>query len=1347
MLQEIRNRFLLLFMLQLVCIFVCSGSALAQNAAADSASVQPVKPNKINVVYCRDTAPFHYSDEDGNPAGMIIDLWRLWSEKTGIPVDFTPASWSDTLSMMREGKADAHAGLFFNDERKAYLDYGSVLGKSDTHIFYDKRLPAPQDNLDFMPYVIGFISGDSAENYLTEHFKGAHLIGFADFGQLMQALEQHKIKVFAADTPTALFHLQKAGLINRFAHKVNLPLYKSDWYVAVKKGNTGLLKIIDQGFASISDLDKKIIFRKWASGRKDLDANKLIIAVSDDYPPFSFVGPDGNPAGFLVDLWRLWSEQSDNPIVFRLSSWADSVSALRSDEVDIHSGMFRNESRDKWIDFSRPLYESPTAIFYRAERKEAPGLESLKGKAVGVLKGSYQEARLRAGHPDLKLISRDDCQSLILDLLKGQTEALVHEKLVVESDLASMRLLGFIVSGDALFSNEIMAGVLKGRDKLLARISQGLAAIPQFRLAQLESRWLPNAENPYYQSGPQNDWLTEEQRAWVRKNPVITIAATPNWPPFEFKEKGKYKGFHADVLRMAASKAGLRTEPVFGKWSDLVAMLKAGKVDLCPGLNATDERKQYLVFTDDAISSTDQVVISRTGEKVGTMDELKNKVVSVEKGYATERWLKENYPEVKIMLVDNTLSALKAVVTHKAQAYLGNQAVALYLMKQNTLSALEISAFVENAKRSEYRIGVIKSKPILRDILQKGFEAITDEEMAALQTKWFGMVMKTPEAKPVLHLTDEEKAWLDIQKKIKVAAVAEWPPFEFKGDNEGERLGISVDILNLAASRAGLGLEFSSGKMDDLLARLKQGKLDLVPGIAKSPELEKQVLFTDSYIASEDVIWVKEANQNITGPAGLAGKTIALEAGYSDRDQLQKRFPGAVIQVFNSAPEALQAVLKDKADAYVGLREVGQYLIEKNYISGLKAVARLGNDPVRLRMAIAKGLPFLQTIMQKALDSISQKERSDILRSYITARAGEEVVKPVTLSAEQREWLRRHQDIRLGVDPAFMPLEIMDPKSGFGGIASEYTHFISKQLSVDMKVVGGLSWQEALKRAKAGKLDLLPCVAKTPEREKYLLFTKPYMSFPVVIFTNKDTGFIGSTDDLRGATIGVVAGYAIQDSLKSDHPGLNIKEFDSPDEGLLALSAGKVSAFINDMATASYAINKHNLSNIKVAQITDYKFELSIGARKDWPELIPMLEKALDTVTPKMATDFKDKWMSVKLSVGLSLTTVLEWVLPVAGVLAVIILLIVLWNRRLGREINERKRAERELRRSRGLMEDIINSLPFWLSVQDRQGRYQLVNQLMAQSHGHTAESFISRNHGAFRPGGGRGPGRTARGN
>jgi PAS domain S-box-containing protein len=253
--------------------------ALWAPAAADAAD----KAEPISTAYCIDCVPFQFQDENGEAAGLIIDLWRLWSDKTGIEIDFRAGQWDETLRMVRDGDAEAHAGLFYNDERAQYLDYGSYLTNTETHFFIKKGLPAIEIVEDLAAFRVGVIAGDYVEGWLKGRLPEGTVIGFESYDAIMAALRGGQLQVFAADSPTGIFHLQRAGLGFGYEYPEDRPLYQTDWLVAAKKGNRDLLKTIDLGLALITDEERKAIEGRWiaveAKGFELSPRDMLIIAA------------------------------------------------------------------------------------------------------------------------------------------------------------------------------------------------------------------------------------------------------------------------------------------------------------------------------------------------------------------------------------------------------------------------------------------------------------------------------------------------------------------------------------------------------------------------------------------------------------------------------------------------------------------------------------------------------------------------------------------------------------------------------------------------------------------------------------------------------------------------------------------------------------------------------------------------------------------------------------------------------------------------------------------------------------------------------------------------------------
>jgi PAS domain S-box-containing protein len=218
---------------------------------------------------------------------MIIDLWRLWSEKTGVEVEFQAGRWDETLRMVREGGADAHAGLFYSDERATYLEYGATLTNTQTHFFIKKGLPPIKRVEDLAAYRVGVIAGDYVQGYLAAKLPEGSVLGFASYDEIMNSLREGKLQVFAADTPTGIFHLHKSGLAFAYEYPADMPLYETDWLVAVAKGNAALIGIINRGLVRISKDERLEIERRWVAveakgfelSRRDIAILAIILAV------------------------------------------------------------------------------------------------------------------------------------------------------------------------------------------------------------------------------------------------------------------------------------------------------------------------------------------------------------------------------------------------------------------------------------------------------------------------------------------------------------------------------------------------------------------------------------------------------------------------------------------------------------------------------------------------------------------------------------------------------------------------------------------------------------------------------------------------------------------------------------------------------------------------------------------------------------------------------------------------------------------------------------------------------------------------------------------------------------
>ncbi|MBL8507128.1 MAG: transporter substrate-binding domain-containing protein, partial [Chitinimonas sp.] len=115
------------------------------------------------------------------------------------------------------------------------------------------------------------------------------------------------------------------------------------------------------------------------------------VAIDATYKPFTYKTPDGKPTGFDVDIANALCAEMKAKCVFVEQAWDGMIPGLNAKKYDaIISSMSITEDRKKAVDFTGKYYNTPSRIVVKLGTiKNVPA--ELKGKKIGVLKGSTQE--------------------------------------------------------------------------------------------------------------------------------------------------------------------------------------------------------------------------------------------------------------------------------------------------------------------------------------------------------------------------------------------------------------------------------------------------------------------------------------------------------------------------------------------------------------------------------------------------------------------------------------------------------------------------------------------------------------------------------------------------------------------------------------------------------------------------------------------------------------------------------------------------------------------------------------------------------------------------------------------
>lgn len=539
-----------------------------------------------------------------------------------------------------------------------------------------------------------------------------------------------------------------------------------------------------------------------------------------------------------------------------------------------------------------------------------------------------------------------------------------------------------------------------------------------------------------------------------------------------------------------------------------------------------------------------------------------------------------------------------------------------------------------------------------------------------------------------IEFTDEESAWLERHPNLVVANFSHWPPFDYAED--GEPLGYTVDLIRLLGEKSGFGVEFVTGSdWVELLEKFKLGQIDIMPSIYLTEERLEFSEFTKSYFSPPMVIVTHEDNNQIGSLSDLADKRVASIVGYANTLALQKDFPNIDVVEVVDAHAGLKAVSSGSVDAFVEGAGIVTYILDKYPVNSIKIAGDAffgGGFSASQHMAVAKGNLILRNILDKGLDSLSGVEKNKLHQRWITPASGvgsglgQE--KIVLTDAEQR-WLDEHPVIRLAPDIAWPPIEWVEGGQYFG-LASSYIDLIERKLGIHFEVEKEKNWTEVVQAVKDHELDVFPSVTRTPLREEYVSFTRPYLSFPTVIVTLDSIKFVNGAEGLKRLSVAVVNGYASHEYLQLNHPDLDLHVQATVEDALVAVSKGKYDAFVGNIATASYTIRQKGLANLKVAGEVINRFDLSMGVRSDWPELVGILQKAIDSINGKQHTDIHNKWMGIRYE------HVVDYTLLWQILLAVLIVISSMYyiNLKLKREVGRRKKVEQVLLNTNKTLEE-----------------------------------------------------------
>ncbi|BHH84942.1 ABC transporter substrate-binding protein [Desulforhopalus sp. 52FAK] len=163
------------------------------------------------------------------------------------------------------------------------------------------------------------------------------------------------------------------------------------------------------------------------------DWTKVRIGVEGAYPPFSYVQPDGELAGFDIDIAKALGEAMGAEVTLVAQDWDGMIPALMAKKYDcILASMSITEERLKKVNFSKKYYRTPAKFITKKGAIPAFSNDALKGKTVGVQRATIHDQYLTDVYgKDVEIKRYGSQDEAYLDLVAGRVDLLLADSVAL----------------------------------------------------------------------------------------------------------------------------------------------------------------------------------------------------------------------------------------------------------------------------------------------------------------------------------------------------------------------------------------------------------------------------------------------------------------------------------------------------------------------------------------------------------------------------------------------------------------------------------------------------------------------------------------------------------------------------------------------------------------------------------------------------------------------------------------------------------------------------------------------------------------------------------------------------
>lgn len=422
----------------------------------------------------------------------------------------------------------------------------------------------------------------------------------------------------------------------------------------------------------------------------------------------------------------------------------------------------------------------------------------------------------------------------------------------------------------------------------------------------------------------------------------------------------------------------------------------------------------------------------------------------------------------------------------------------------------------------------------------------------------------------------------------------------FKSD--GEEQGYLVNVTDLLSNKLGVDLKIMPElSWNESVEGLASGDILVLFGANPTEERLKTMSFTKP-IYSVPYTVLSRIDGSVQNIGDMSGKQVGYIEGDAVVDLFKEAYPNlnSVAIYFDSQGEALSALNRSEIDAFItsGGDVVYDYLFS---YPKFKVVANLEEMRSLMTFSALKSNEMLISILSKAIVTYNM----DLSEMIDEARI-QYIRKILNLSVEEKEWIKAHPTIKVGVPTDYMPIDYYIDGE-YNGIAGHFLSTFADLIGIEIIAVPG-SFDTVYEMIKNEKIDVLN-MAKTEDRLVTFVFTDAFSNERDQIYGHRDTPYVHDVYGLEGKRVAVIEGFWHIDHLKMNLRNPQLIIVSDIQKAIEAVETGMADYIIETPAVAEYYIAGMGYTDIIKKGETSSDSFLYFGMLKDHAPLVTLFNR------------------------------------------------------------------------------------------------------------------------------------------